>query len=189
MIVNGYWSKRVNGTTTRVVEVADSIPTFAVGAGAGGAAAEATLVWRAARSSCSVWGPQMRPSPKVGNREERASGRLACAQCAQMGEAESVSQQEDSTGHGPRLAERAQMMLHASMKMGKTAVRSELIAHLDCRFRRKAFDAHAEEECEDTRAGACNCLVTTGDVCKLCFSDGRLLPSQVHECVVLVDTV
>ena len=30
-----------------------------------------------------------------------------------MGEAESVSQQEDSTGHGPRLAERAPMMLHA----------------------------------------------------------------------------
>ena len=31
--------------------------------------------------------------PKAGNREECASGRLACAQCAQMGEAESVSQQ------------------------------------------------------------------------------------------------
>ena len=44
--------------------------------------------------------------PKAGNREERASGRLACAQCAQMGEAESVSQQEDSTGHGPWLADR-----------------------------------------------------------------------------------
>ena len=37
-----------------------------------------------------------------------------------MGEAESVSQQEfsKSTGHGPRLAERAQMMLHAAMKTG-----------------------------------------------------------------------
>ena len=47
-----------------------------------------------------------------------------------MGEAESVSRQEDSIGHGPRLAERAQMMLHAAMKMGKTAMKSELIAHL-----------------------------------------------------------
>ena len=28
--VSGYWSKRGNGTTTGVVEVADSIPTFAV---------------------------------------------------------------------------------------------------------------------------------------------------------------
>ena len=37
-----------------------------------------------------------------------------------MGEAESVSQQEFSisTGHGPRLVERAQMMLHAAMKTG-----------------------------------------------------------------------
>ena len=75
--------------------------------------------------------------PKAGNREECASGRLACAQCAQMVETENVSQQEFSmsTGHGPRLAERAQMMLRAAMKMEKTAVRSELIAHLDCRFR------------------------------------------------------
>ena len=56
--------------------------------------------------------------PKAGNRGECASGRLACAQCAQVGEAESVSQQEFSmsTGHGPRLAERAQMMLRAAMK-------------------------------------------------------------------------
>ena len=29
--------------------------------------------------------------PKAGNREECASGGLACAQCAQMGEAENVS--------------------------------------------------------------------------------------------------
>ena len=36
VIVTGYWSKRRNGTTTGVVEVADSIPTFAVNAGAGG---------------------------------------------------------------------------------------------------------------------------------------------------------
>ena len=64
-----------------------------------------------------------------------------------------------------------------------------MIALLDSRFRRKAFDAHVEEECGDTRAGECNCLVTTGDVFKLCFSDVRLLPSEVHEYVVLVDTV
>ena len=57
--------------------------------------------------------------PKAGNREECASGRLACAQCAQMGEAESVSQQEHSTGHGPRLAEQAQVRLHATMKVGE----------------------------------------------------------------------
>ena len=56
------------------------------------------------------------------------------------------------------------MMLHAAMKTGWTAVRSELFAHLECRFRRKALDAHAEEECGDARAGECNCLVTTGDV-------------------------
>ena len=56
------------------------------------------------------------------------------------------------------------MMLHAAMKMEKTAMRSELIALLDCRFRRKACDAPAEEECGDTRAGECNCLVTTGEV-------------------------
>ena len=70
--------------------------------------------------------------PKAGNREECASGRLACAQCAEIGETESASQQEYSTGHGARLAERAQMMLHAAMKTGWNAVRSELIAHLDC---------------------------------------------------------
>ena len=68
-------------------------------------------------------------------------------------------------------------------------MRWELIAHLDCRFRRKACDAHAEEECGDTRAGECNCLVMTRDVFKLCFSDVRFLSGQVHECVVLVDAV
>ena len=84
-----------------------------------------------------------------------------------MSEAESVSQTgvlHIHRGHGPRLAERPQMMLHAATKTGQTAMRSELIAHLDCRFRRKAFDAHAEEEWKDTRAGECNCLMTTGDV-------------------------
>ena len=125
MIVNGCWSKRVNGTATGVMEAADSISTFVVNAGAGGAAAGVKLVWRVAVSSCSVLSQQMRPSAgeqsstrKREIEKERASGRLACAQWARMGEAESVSQQEDSTGHGPLLAERAQMMSHAAMKNG-----------------------------------------------------------------------
>ena len=40
------------------------------------------------------------------------------------------------------------MMFHAAMKTEWTAVRSELIAHPDCRLWRNAFDAYAEEECE-----------------------------------------
>ena len=59
-----------------------------------------------------------------------------------MGEAESVSQQEDSTGHGSRLAKRAPMMLRAALKVGN---RSEVGVG------RKACDAHAEEECGDSR--------------------------------------
>ena len=89
--------------------MADSISTFTVNAGAGGAAAGVKLVWHVAMSSCTVWSQQMLPSAGVqsrGNREEFASGRLACAQCAQMCEAESVSQREDS-------------MLHAAKKVGK----------------------------------------------------------------------
>ena len=62
VMVSGCWSKRGNGTTTGVVEVADSISTFAVNAGAG-AVAEAMLVWRVAMSS--VRSPQMRPSAEV----------------------------------------------------------------------------------------------------------------------------
>ena len=65
VIVSGYCSRRGKGTTTGVVEVADSIPTFAVNAGAGGAVAEAMLVWRVTMSSCSVWSRQMRPSAVV----------------------------------------------------------------------------------------------------------------------------
>ena len=106
------------------------------------------------------------------------TGRLACAQCAQMGEAESVSRQEDSTGHGPRLAERAPNDVACSDESGVTAVRPELIAHLDCRFRRKAFDAHAEEECGDTRAGECNCLVPTGDVLSFAFLTSDFFPAK-----------
>ena len=65
VVVNGYWSKRGNGTTTGVIEAADSISTFAVSDGAGGAVARAVLVWRVAMSSCSVWSRQMRPSAEV----------------------------------------------------------------------------------------------------------------------------
>ena len=65
VIVNGYWSKRVNGTTTGVMEATDSISTFAVSAGAGGAVAGVMLVWRVAMSSCSAWSQQTRPSAGV----------------------------------------------------------------------------------------------------------------------------
>ena len=65
VMVSGYWPKRGNDTTTGVVEVAVSIPTFAVNAEAGGAVAQAMLVWRVAMSSCSVWSRQMRPSAQV----------------------------------------------------------------------------------------------------------------------------
>ena len=45
--------------------------------------------------------------PRSEEREECASGQLACAQCTQVGETEHVSQQEysisTSTGHGPKL--------------------------------------------------------------------------------------
>ena len=97
-----------------------------------------------------------------------------------MGETDSVSQQEfsTSTGHGPLLVERAQVMLHAAMKMEKTAVRSELIAHIHCRFRRKAFNAHVEEECGDTRAGECNCVVMTGDVLSFALATSDFFPAK-----------
>ena len=57
-------------------------------------------------------------------------------------------------------------------------MRSEFIAHLDCRFRRKAFDAHAEEVCGDTRAGECHCLVTTGDVLSFAFVMSDFFPAK-----------
>ena len=70
------------------------------------------------------------------NREECASGRLACTQCAQMGETENASQQEYSTSHRPRLAKQA--VLNAATEHGETTVRQELIAHLNCLNRRRA---------------------------------------------------
>ena len=111
VIVNGHRSKRVNGTTTGVMEATDSTSTFVANAGAGGAVARESA--GAAQRWCAVC------YPKAGNQEECASGRLACALCAEMCEAENVSQQEDSTGHGPRHAERAPVMLRAAMKVRK----------------------------------------------------------------------
>ena len=123
VIVNGYWSKRVNGTTTGVVEATDSISTFAVSAGAGGAVAGAMLVWRVAMSGCSVWSQQMRPSAGVQSSTrkqeiERSVRQVDWRVLRVHRWAESVSQQEDSTGHGPRLAEREPIMLHAAIKVG-----------------------------------------------------------------------
>ena len=65
VIVNGYWSRRRNGTTAGVMEATDSVSTFAVNAGAGGAVAGAMLVRRVAMSSCSVWSQQTRHSAGV----------------------------------------------------------------------------------------------------------------------------
>ena len=70
--------------------------------------------------------------PRSEEREECASGRLAYAQCAQVG--------EDRTSHNRRtpqvtdhgLLKRAPVMLHAAMKRGETTVGLELIAHFDC---------------------------------------------------------
>ena len=53
-----------------------------------------------------------------------------------MGETENISQQEYSTGHRPRLAKQA--ALKAATEKGETAVRQDLIAHLDCLNRRRA---------------------------------------------------
>ena len=90
-----------------------SVSAFVINAGAGGAVAEMMLVWRAAMSRYSAWSAnaaQRRGAvgqPRSKEREECASGRLAYAQCAQVGETEHVSQQEfsisTSTGHGPKL--------------------------------------------------------------------------------------
>ena len=58
------------------------------------------LVWRAAMSTASgvgKRGPKLRSTPRSEERKECASGRLAHAQCAQVGETEHVSQQEHST--------------------------------------------------------------------------------------------
>ena len=88
--VNGYWSKGVNGTTTGVMEATDSISTFAVSA----EPRERCWfgVWPRAAAACGVSrrGSALGCSraPESGKSRRAASGRLACAQCAQMGEAE-----------------------------------------------------------------------------------------------------
>ena len=77
---------------TGMVESIGSTSTFVTNAGAGGAVAEMVLVWLAAMSRYSVWSAievQHRGAvehPRSEERKECASGRLACAQCAQVGE-------------------------------------------------------------------------------------------------------
>ena len=58
----------------------------------------------------------MQSSTRDQKNEESASGRLAYAQRAQVGETERVSQREHSTstGHGPKLVRRARVMRYAS---------------------------------------------------------------------------
>ena len=108
VILSGYWFKRWNGKkaigmveAAGMLETTGSTSTFVTNAGVGGAVAEMMPVWRAAMSRYSAWSWQTRPSAE---RKEYASGRLAYAQCAQVGETEHVSQQgySTSTGHGPK---------------------------------------------------------------------------------------
>ena len=96
--------------TTGMVGATGSASAFVINVGAGGAVAEMMLVWRAAisRYSESANAAQRRRAvehPRSEEREECASGRLACAQCAQVGETVHISQQKNSTStsHGPRL--------------------------------------------------------------------------------------
>ena len=93
---------------TGMVQTTGSTSTFVANAGAGEAVAEMMLVWSAAERVESAIAAQRRGAvehPRSEERKECASGRLACAQCAQVGETERVSQQEcsTSTGHGPKL--------------------------------------------------------------------------------------
>ena len=120
VIVNGHWFRRVSGATTGVVGATDPISTFV--------AKPPERCWFGvcvAMSSCNVWSRQTRPSVGVQSstrkREIEKSWRqvdwrvLSAHRWVKTG---SVPQQEDSTGHGPRLAKRAQVMLHAAMKVG-----------------------------------------------------------------------
>ena len=105
-IVSGYWFKRWNGESDWSGETdwnggSDWISLLhsCINAGTGGAVAEMMLVWRAAMSRYSAWrsanAAQRRGAVEHRRSEEReecASGRLASAQCAQVGETEHVSQ-------------------------------------------------------------------------------------------------
>ena len=103
-----------------MVETTGSTCTVAVNPGAGGAVVGMMLVWRVATSRCSVWSRQMRPSAEVQSsaRDRKIEKSASEVDWRVMGETENVSQQEYSTGHGARLAERAPVMLHAAMKVG-----------------------------------------------------------------------
>ena len=141
-----------------------------------------------------MWSRQCGPALGCSRAPESGTSRRVCVRSIGVrsvrtdGETESVLQQECSTGHGPRLSERAPVMLHAAMKWG-TAVRSELIAHLDCRVRRTAWVAHAEEECGIHVLGASIHLVTTRDVVSFAFVTSDSSQSSPRECLFLVDTV
>ena len=125
--------------------------------------------------------------PKIENRRECASGRLAFTQCAQMGETENVSQQEYSTGHRPKLARQAAS--NAATENGETAVRQELIAHINCLIRRRARGTHAEEECGDSRGYYEYILVATHDVLSFALVTPESFPVESTRVFFLVSTV
>ena len=116
-IVSGYWFKRciVNATgmvkATGMVATTGSTSTFVTKAGAGGAVAEMTLVWRAAMSRYNVWSRQSRPSAEVQSSTRGQKNETSVRQVdwrvlsAHRWVRQRVSQQEyfTSTGHGPKL--------------------------------------------------------------------------------------
>ena len=77
VIVNGYRSCGY-GTTTGVMEAADSNSTFAVNAGAGGAVAGVKLVWRVASAAAAACGVSRRGSA------------LGCSRALQRGKSRGV---------------------------------------------------------------------------------------------------
>ena len=68
-------------------------------------------------------------------------------------------------------------------------MRSELIAHLDCQFRRGPSDAHAEEESEIHVLGACICLVMTRDVLRFALVTSDSFQAKSTSVQVLSDPV
>ena len=115
------------------------------------------------------------------NRRECASGRLA------MGETEIDSQQEHSTGHRSRLARQAALI--AAAEHGETAVRHELIAHLNCLNRRRA---HGTQRREGVRRFTCLVrllyLVATRDVLSYASVTPESSPVESTRVFFLVST-
>ena len=104
-----------------------------------------------------------------------------------MGETENVSQQEYSTGHRPKLARQAAS--NAATENGETAVRQELIAHINCLIRRRARGTHAEEECGDSRGYYEYILVATHDVLSFALVTPESFPVESTRVFFLVSTV